>query len=76
MGWILWTLLISFGCFFIIFLMSCLNIAKQADEKIDQFGPSPEESRGAGLDDRRGTIQIISSRNESERYSPQVAPKP
>ncbi len=40
MSWILWTMLLSFGCIFIVFLMSCLWIAKEADEKIDQFGPS------------------------------------
>jgi len=46
MSWFLWTLLISFGCMFVVFLMSCLWIAKQADEKIDQFGPSPASSEG------------------------------
>lgn len=39
MSWILWTILISCGCVFIVFLMSCLNLAKQADEKIDKPGP-------------------------------------
>lgn len=76
MGWILWTLLISFGCFYIIFLISCLNIAKQADEKIDQFGPSLEESPASDLGDRRGTTRIIAIRNESGKYKPEAAPRP
>jgi hypothetical protein len=33
-------MLLSFGCIFIFFMMSCFWIAKEADEKIDQFGPS------------------------------------
>ncbi len=40
MSWILWAMLLSFGCIFLVFLMSCLWIAKAADEKIDQLGPS------------------------------------
>jgi len=40
MSWILWTMLLSVGCIFVVFLMSCLMIAKEADEKIDQFGPT------------------------------------
>ncbi len=40
MSWILWAVLLSSGCVFIVFLMSCLRIAKEADERVDQFGPS------------------------------------
>ncbi len=40
MSWILWTILLSCGCIYIVFLVSCLWIAKEADEKIDQFRPS------------------------------------
>ena len=29
----LWTILLCFGCFFNIYLMSCLYIAAQSDEK-------------------------------------------
>ncbi len=34
----LWTTVLGFGCIFIFFLLSCLRLAKQADEKKDQFG--------------------------------------
>ncbi len=37
MSWTIWTILIAFGFFFMVFLMSCLGISKQADERIDQF---------------------------------------
>ncbi len=37
MSWILWAMLLSFGCIFLVFLMSCLWIAKDADENIDQL---------------------------------------
>ncbi len=40
MSWILWAMLLSSGCVFIVFLMSCLRIAKEADEGVCQFGPS------------------------------------
>ncbi len=40
MSWILWAMLLSSGGFFFVFLMSCLRIAKEADERIGQFGPS------------------------------------
>ena len=40
MSWILWTILLSLGCIFVVFLLACLWVAKEADEKIDQFGPS------------------------------------
>jgi hypothetical protein len=40
MSWILWTILLSCGCIYIVFLVSCLWVAKEADEKIDQLRPS------------------------------------
>ena len=40
MNWILWTILLSCGYIYIVFLVSCLWIAKEADEKIDQLGPA------------------------------------
>ncbi len=40
MSWILWAMLLSSGGFFFVFLMSCLRIAKEADERVDKFGPS------------------------------------
>ncbi len=36
MNWILWTILLSCGCIYIIFLVSCFRIAKEADDQIDQ----------------------------------------
>jgi hypothetical protein len=40
MSWILWAILLSCGCIYIVFLVSCLWLAREADEKIDQLGPS------------------------------------
>jgi len=40
MSWTIWTILISFCCVFMVFLMSCLEVAKQADEKNEQFTAS------------------------------------
>jgi hypothetical protein len=37
MSWTLWTTVLGISCIFIFFLMSCLRLAKQADEKKDQF---------------------------------------
>lgn len=39
MNWILWTILLSCGCIYVVFLVSCLLIAKDADEKFDRLGP-------------------------------------
>ncbi len=39
MSWMLWTILLSCGCIYLVFLASCLWIAKEADEKIDQLEP-------------------------------------
>ncbi len=41
MGWILWTILLSCCCIYIVFLVSCLRIAKEADEKFDLLGLFP-----------------------------------
>jgi hypothetical protein len=40
MSWIVWAILLSCGCMYIVFVLSCLRLAKEADEKIDQLGTS------------------------------------
>ena len=72
MSWILWIILLSLGCIFVVFLMSCLWIAKEADEKIDQFGPSLnikheglKENTHVGIDTRFHTAKIDGSKSAS-----------
>jgi len=37
MNWTIWIILVTFGSIFLLFLMSCLGVAKQADEKIERY---------------------------------------
>jgi hypothetical protein len=65
-------MLLSFGCIFIVFLMSCFWIAKDADEKVDQFGPPLnikhemlKENTHVGMETRFHTAKIAGSSSAS-----------
>lgn len=71
MSWVLWTILLSFGCIFIVFLMSCFWIAKDADEKLISSAPlnikheTLKENTHVGMDTRFHTAEIAGSNSES-----------